>query len=74
VFSYTVANYSSDSGYIWNELPVLVTFVSDWQQASTLLQEIANEHATHLGQDAAARLQNAMPRFVIVYSVLTPTV
>jgi small-conductance mechanosensitive channel len=74
VFSEVVANYSGEFGCIWNEIAVLITFESDWEKASSLLAEIANEHAAKLSDDAADRLRQAVPRLMIVYSVLTPTV
>ncbi|RMF01195.1 MAG: mechanosensitive ion channel family protein [Chloroflexi bacterium] len=74
VFSETVANYNRGFEYIWNEIPVLVTFESNWEQAKTLLQEIANRHAAHLSEDAARRVRQAAQRFAIIYTKLTPIV
>lgn len=74
VFSETVANYNRGFEYIWNEIPVLVTFESNWEQAKTLLQEIANRHAAHLSEDAARRVRQAAQHFAIIYTKLTPIV
>jgi len=49
VFNEVVANYSRGFEYIWNEVPVRVTFESDWEAAKAILQEIANRQATKLG-------------------------
>ncbi len=74
VFSQNVANYSKGFQHIWNEVPVLVTFESDWKKAKTLLLEIANRHGTDLSDAAEKRLQQAARRFMIFYTTLTPTV
>jgi len=74
VFGSSLVNYHRGLGYIWNELSVHVTFESDWERAKSLLQEIADRHAAHLGEDARERVRRAARRDMIVYSHLTPTV
>jgi small-conductance mechanosensitive channel len=74
VFSDALINYSKGLEYLWNEIPVRVTFESDWEKTKVLLQEIADRHAAHLSQDAKERVRRASRRFMIVYSALTPTV
>ena len=44
IFTSGVANYTHGPDYIWNEIPVLITFESDWEKAKGLLQEIADAH------------------------------
>jgi small-conductance mechanosensitive channel len=74
VFSEVVANYSRGFEYIWNEIPVLLTFESSWQKAKQLLQAIAAKHSAHLSEAAERKVKEASRRFLITYSVLTPTV
>ena len=74
VLSDVVSNYSRGFQYIWNELPVQVTFESNWKKAKTILQEIATKHAQHSSEAAQKHIQEATRRFMIFYSVLTPTV
>jgi small-conductance mechanosensitive channel len=74
VFSDALANYTTGFEYIWNEVPVCVTFESNWEKAKKILQEIANRNAAQLSQSAADRIQQAARRFMIMYSKLTPTV
>lgn len=45
VFSMAIANYSKGFEYIWNEIPVLLTFESDWENARKILQKIAERHS-----------------------------
>lgn len=74
VFSDALANYSKGFEFIWNEIPVLVTFESDWEKAKGLLQDIVDRHAAHLSESAKQRVRRAARRFMIRYATLTPTV
>jgi small-conductance mechanosensitive channel len=74
IFTETLANYSKGFQYIWNELPVLVTFESDWRKAKELLVAIASEHDQDLSQAAEERVKQAARKFMIFYTKLTPTV
>ncbi len=74
VFTQSLANYSKGFQHIWNEVPVLVTFESDWKKAKGLLLDIANRHGADLSDAAEERLQHAARRFMIFYTKLTPTV
>jgi small-conductance mechanosensitive channel len=74
VITDVVANYSRGFQYIWDELPVLVTFESNWRAAKTLLGEIAARHAASVTGEAARQLEEASRTFMIVYSKLTPIV
>ncbi|NOZ62397.1 MAG: mechanosensitive ion channel family protein [Calditrichaeota bacterium] len=74
VFKYSLANYSRGFSYIWNEIPVLLTFESDWKKAKKILLDIANEHAESLSQSAEKRIKAAAKRYMIFYSKLTPIV
>jgi len=69
-----LANYSKGFKYLWNELPILITFESNWQKAKEILQETAVRHAAHLTDDASAKVRESSSRFMIFYSKLTPTV
>lgn len=74
IFQETVANYSRGFQYLWHEIPVLITFESDWEHAKQTLLTIANRNAEHLGSAAKTRLREAARKYMIVYSKLTPTV
>ncbi len=49
VFSQAQANYHTSFQLIWNELPVMVTFESDWRGAKEILQAIVSEHSRAAG-------------------------
>ena len=74
VLNETLANYSRGFQHIWNEVPVLITFESDWEKAKTILHRIAAKDAEHLSEAAQQRIREASRRLIIFYSVLTPTV
>jgi small-conductance mechanosensitive channel len=74
VFTDVQANYTRGFEYIWNEIPVLITFESNWRKAKTLLQEIADRHGAHLSEDAQEKVREAGRRFLIRYSTLSPIV
>jgi small-conductance mechanosensitive channel len=74
IFSEAQANYSKGFQYVWNEIPVLVTFESDWKKAKQILLRIANEHAEHLSAEAQERVREAAKKFLIFFTALTPTV
>jgi small-conductance mechanosensitive channel len=74
VFIEPQANYHKGFQYIWNEVPVLVTFESNWKKAKEILYRIGVEHAEHLSQSAEERIKEASRKFMIFYTKLTPTV
>jgi small-conductance mechanosensitive channel len=69
-----IANYTRGFEFIWNEIPVLVTFESNWQKAKNILVKIAQKHAAHLTEDAEQRIKEASKRYMIFFNALTPTV
>jgi len=74
VLSEVLANYSKGFQYIWNEIPVLITFESNWKKAKKILQKIADKDAEHLSKTAEKRVKEASKKFMILYSRLTPIV
>jgi small-conductance mechanosensitive channel len=74
VFTDPVANYNKGFRYIWNEVPVVVTFESDWRKAKQILGKIAVKHAEHLTAQAEQELLSASQQYLINYRKLTPIV
>ncbi|MEJ2637804.1 MAG: mechanosensitive ion channel, partial [Calditrichia bacterium] len=74
VLTEVLANYSRGFQFIWSEIPVLVTYESNWEKAKEILMKIAHEHAEHLTKTAEQRIKEASRRFMIFYGTLTPTV
>lgn len=74
VFSEPTASYNKGFHYIWNEIPVLVTFESNWKKAKNILQSLAARDTEHLSAAAQQRIKKAAEKFMIFYNKLTPTV
>ncbi len=74
VFQHPTYNYTQGFNFLWNELPVTVTFESDWAKARDILTRIAQEHSVVKSEEAAAQVQRAARRFLIFYQHLTPIV
>ncbi len=69
-----LSNYHIGFEYIWNEIPVLITFESNWKKAKELLLGIGRENAEYLSQGAQAQIRHAAQKYLIVAGKLTPTV
>ena len=74
VFTEATANYNKGFQHIWNEIPVLVTFESDWEKAKAILTEIANRCAENLSTTAQQHLRESAQKYMIFYTKLTPVV
>jgi len=74
VLNQVVANYSKGFQYIWDEVPVLITFESNWEDAKRILTEIGRKHAESLSEEAEKRVREAARKYFIFYKNLTPTV
>ena len=74
VFTEVQANFNKGFDYIWDEIPVLVTFESNWKKAKEILENIVHKNAEHLSADAEEKIKAASKRFMIFYTKLTPIV
>ncbi|MBC8206755.1 MAG: mechanosensitive ion channel family protein [Kiritimatiellales bacterium] len=69
-----LSNYNIGFEYIWNEIPVLITFESNWKKAKALLSAIGKKNTEHLSQGAQAQIRRAARKYLIIAGTLTPTV
>ncbi|QBG48402.1 mechanosensitive ion channel family protein [Verrucomicrobia bacterium S94] len=69
-----LANSHTGFEYIWNEIPVLITFESDWKKAKALLLKIGRENTEFLSLGAQAQIRKAAQKYLIIAGKLTPTV
>ena len=74
VFTEPQANYTAGFHYIWNEIPILLTFESDWKKAKRILTDIVNHHGILLSEQAEQQIKEAAKKFLIFYTKLTPIV
>lgn len=69
-----LANYHIGFEFIWHEIPVLITFESDWQKTKEILEKIVNESALHLSKDAEKQVRKAAEKYLVFYGKLSPIV
>jgi small-conductance mechanosensitive channel len=74
VFLHPQANYGKGFRYIWNEIPVLITFESNWELTKTILEKIIHKHAEHLTKKVEKEIKEATKKFLLTYMQLTPVV
>ena len=74
LFEYGLYNYTRSFKFIWNELPIVITFRSDWKAAREIMQKWAEESAAIVEQQARAEIQQISQEFLFHYSILTPFV
>jgi hypothetical protein len=75
LFKYPTANFTEGFYHIWHEIPVLVTFESDWKRAEELILEAVAPIA--LGEDELReqqRIASSTRDYLITYKELKPTV
>jgi small-conductance mechanosensitive channel len=74
VLTDVIANYGQGFQFIWDEMPVLLTFESNWKKAKKILEKIATRHAAHLTGEAERKIKAASKKYMIFYEKLTPVV
>ncbi len=74
IFSEPLANYTDGFQYIWNEIPVLVTFESDWEKAKEILMEIAANRGEEFTENAENQIRQTAGKMMIYVGKLTPIV
>ena len=65
IFTETLANYGKGFKYIWNEIPVLITFESDWKKAKELLIEIVVSNSKIQTKSAEKKFDEATKKFMV---------
>lgn len=75
ILTETIANYTKDFEYIWNEVPVVITFESDWQQAKEILTDVGMQITTKAELKKAGKaFRDTAKKYYFRYSKLTPIV
>ena len=74
VLDKTIVNFTETFPYIWIELPVMITFESNWEKAKDILQKIADEHSQKVSTNAKAKIKEASKHYMIYYNMLTPII
>lgn len=74
VFTEPQSNYTAGFQYIWHEIPVLLTFESNWKKAKKILTDVVEHHGVQLSLEAEKQIKEAARTFLIFYNKLTPIV
>jgi small-conductance mechanosensitive channel len=75
LFTSPNANFTEGFPFIWHEVPVQVTFESDWERAKEIVQAVIDEHAPDPKEaGVVADLEKVSMHYFIRYRHLTPTV
>jgi len=74
IFTNDLANYDKGFKYIWNEIPILITFESNWQKAKKILSKIADKHKEITSKKVEQQIKKAAQKYMIYYNNLTPIV
>lgn len=74
LFAEQIANYTEGFEFIWHEIPVLITFESDWHRCEEILLAIVRDVAPNIEARAGARIREAAKGYQIKIGVLTPIV
>ena len=69
-----IVNYTSEFPFLWHEVPVVITFESDWRRAKARLLEMVNEASVEMSQGAAEYLRSRLSRMLILHGTVTATV
>jgi small-conductance mechanosensitive channel len=75
LFRQAMANFTQGFPHIWHEIPMLITFESDWELAEQMFRGVLDGHAMNPRQVMAEEdIRRASRQYYIQYSQLTPTV
>jgi len=74
VFTLPVANFTEGFSFIWHEIPLLITFESNWKRAEAMFATILTEVAPGISGKAAERIKATAREYRIKYTHLTPAV
>ena len=69
-----IANYTAEFPYLWHEIPVVITFESDWRKAKAILLSIVQEETKEASERARESLRRSPSRMLISYGTVTATV
>lgn len=74
VFTNAVTNATQGFRHIWHEIPITITFESNWKKAKEMLLQIENERVKAYAENAQEQIDVAERRYNIQYNQLDPTV
>ena len=74
VFVEPLTNITQGFNYVWNEIPITVTFESDWRKAKSLLEGVLRDRIESVTDEAARFIRDASRKFLIRSANVQPVV
>jgi small-conductance mechanosensitive channel len=74
IFEWPLVNFYDAFNYNWHEIPVLVTFESDWRKAKKILELIVSKHAGGDQNDITREIQRGQNKYLVKYSQTGPKI
>jgi len=74
VFVEALTNMTQGFNYVWNEMPITVTFESDWRRAKQILEGILRDRVDSVSDEAARYIREASRKFLIHSASVHPVV
>lgn len=71
LFKEPIINTHQGYPYIWNEIPVMITFESNWEKAKAILTQIINQLAPDVSE-GVRRYEKRADRLLISYDNIAP--
>lgn len=74
LFTKPMANYTEGFEYIWNEIPVMITFESNWEKAKAIILEEIESVSVNVSAKVTEGLRKTARHYQIKIGKLTPIV
>ena len=74
VFKNSIANYDVGFEYIFSEIPITVTFESNWKKARKILEEILENEVKGFKEDAGRQIRKASSKMKLRFAHLDPKI
>jgi small-conductance mechanosensitive channel len=69
-----IINFTEGFPYIWEEIPVLVTFESNWRKAKKIILEVIEKHSVNSKKISGKTIRDISRKYMIFYHKVTPIV
>jgi small-conductance mechanosensitive channel len=74
VLTTAIFNYTKGFEFIWNEIPILITFESDYKKAEQIIQKVGEEMTSDIPSRVESSMKRMSRRYMIRTGHLTPIV
>ena len=68
------ASFNKGFDYIWHEIPILITFESNWKKAKGILEDIVDDDRFVVAEEVERQVRRAASRYLIYSGKVTPIV